>query len=106
MPSRCQASQRPHLLHRQLHQSPRLSQRSPASSVACSADSTGSLSTPSFMPRPQRRGIIVTTGEGVPADGRHALKKSMSKNNILGEGNVEEKRPSALERLREEITVL
>src|SRR5215207_11320659 len=58
------------------------------------------------MPRPQRRGIIVTTGEGVPADGRHALKKTMNKNKYLGEGKVEEKRPSALERLREEITVL
>ena len=30
----------------------------------------------------------------------------MSKNKNLGEGGVEEKRPSALERLREEITVL
>src|SRR5215207_7978780 len=58
------------------------------------------------MPRPQRRGIIVTTGEGVPAVGRHALKKSMTKNKNLGGVNMEEKRPSALERLREEITVL
>jgi hypothetical protein len=30
----------------------------------------------------------------------------MSKNKNLGEGGVEERRPSALERLREEITVL
>src|SRR4028119_2160439 len=30
----------------------------------------------------------------------------MSKNKKLGEGGVEERRPSALERLREEITVL
>src|SRR5215212_6211437 len=58
------------------------------------------------MPRPQRRGIIVLTSEGVPATGRQTLEATMSKNKNLGEGSVEEKRPSTLERLREEITVL
>jgi hypothetical protein len=42
----------------------------------------------------------------VPAIGRRSLEATMRKNKNLGEGGVEERRPSALERLREEITVL
>jgi hypothetical protein len=46
------------------------------------------------------------TGEGVPATPHLALERTMSKNKNLREGSMEDKRPSALERLREEITVL
>jgi hypothetical protein len=46
------------------------------------------------------------TGEGVPATPHLALERTMSKNKNVGEESMEEKRPSALERLREEITVL
>jgi hypothetical protein len=46
------------------------------------------------------------TGEGVLATLHLALERTMSKNKNLPGGEMEEKRPSALERLREEITVL
>jgi hypothetical protein len=46
------------------------------------------------------------TGEGVPATPHLALERTMSKNKNLPGGEMEEKRPSTLERLREEITVL
>jgi hypothetical protein len=46
------------------------------------------------------------TGEGVLATPHLALERTMSKNKNLPGGEMEEKRPSALERLREEITIL
>src|SRR5215216_3945465 len=46
------------------------------------------------------------TGEGVLATPHLAFATTMSKNKNLAGGEMEEKRPSALERLREEITVL